>query len=1592
MKKITLIFLTLFFVLLSLQNTNAQTAGFNSTFAVLSINGSSNQYYDLQATTGNSDFNGLNLGSFNSSNSLLLKGAEHNVYKCGGCDLTSTRVYYRVYKTNSTPGSFSNLNIGYSSGGANGCGGEDQQWSNTGYSVDVLSGLTAGNYTFEVYSDASVTCLGGTIYAGNSGANYKATFNYCGSLSGALPVGEYSIPGCFPTVASAVTYLNSNGVTGTGTVQFNVAAGHTETAPTSGIILNGLGTSGSLATGTSTTQIVFKKSGLGANPIISAPQRLAGGLNDGIIKIIASDYVTFDGFKLVENPLNTITTTGATNTMTEVGIGIFLGSTTNGAQNNTIQNCTISLNENYQNSFGILSSSSSSSTNAAMVSLNTNGTNSYNKIYGNIISNVAYGIYVISEQATTILNETGWDIGGTSLATGNTITFGNPTASNINYTRFSAVGMAGIYFRNNAGVNVQFNTITSYPNSYTQNNVAGIFSNRTSTVNPNGITYTNQISNNIINLTNNGLLITSGIDFGYGNSTASLIGNNNNISIIGGASGASTGFYHGIKANYISNNVNFSNNTISINQSGSGTFSGTVYFINADGNTNDLVIENNNLFTTGSHLKTTGQFFGISHDALTNNSLSIGSTIGTGNIINISRSGIGTFNVHGVFVGTFATGVPNGYTINFNSITISNPNGTAGTFGINDTSGNSSANKFYNNNVINLLGSTGVTMGEFLTFGNINTSNNTISLNSAANTTNGIEFSSNGSITSGFADNNIIEINTSGLSPIARGINTSATSVTNGYTITNNNINGISTSTTTGNPIIMGIRVGEGTNSIVSGNTIKNLSAASTSGNATVNGIAITSGTNAKIFRNNINSISNLSSGAVSTLSGIAISSFTPVGSTDIYNNLISGFNAPSIATSYGIVGIACNTPFSSYKVYYNTIKLGTAASPLSGGTNFGAIGVGVTGNSASTILDLRNNIINMNIIPSGDGFASCVGFSSGTANTTPFGFASTSNSNIYSINEGINNYLFAQGSSTTSPIVNGFALSGLTPNTTNNINNDVNFNATCGIYKSFMGGTRESATYNENNLVATSPSGAFVPSGNSFAENNAETVASITTDFNSVNRTPTNDRGAIQFEGTALTFTNPNTIPTFDAVAPICSGTPLADLPITSTNGVTGTWSPSMNNNVTTTYTFTPTVGQCASIVTLTIEVIPSIFNTTTITACNSYTWSVNGTTYTSSGTYTNVNGCTTDTLQLTIQPLLTFYQDADADGYGNPEVIVVDCIAPIGYVLIGTDCNDTNSNINPGAIDICYDGIDNDCNGIIDNVGQPGGCIPIITVLQPTSCGITYNNISQSFYATTIPGAQGYSFRVKNMSTNAVQLFQRSVNNLSLAQIPGATYGTDYQIEVGVKYNNVWQPFYGTPCIISIASPQATIGTYCGTTLTSMNQWIYANYVARITLYRFRVTNTVTNQVEFVTSSLNRFNMTQIPNRTFNTVYLVEVSLRNTDGTFLPYGTGCTITTPSLSPSRIVETESISKLNTIFRAVAYPNPFVDDFKLNIETTSSEAIEIKIYDMLGKIIENKTIISSEIDYEIGRNLSSGVYNIILIQGENTQTVRVIKR
>jgi hypothetical protein len=156
---------------------------------------------------------------------------------------------------------------------------------------------------------------------------------------------------------------------------------------------------------------------------------------------------------------------------------------------------------------------------------------------------------------------------------------------------------------------------------------------------------------------------------------------------------------------------------------------------------------------------------------------------------------------------------------------------------------------------------------------------------------------------------------------------------------------------------------------------------------------------------------------------------------------------------------------------------------------------------------------------------------------------------------------------------------------------------------------------------------------------------------------------------------------------------------------GLTYLWSPggATTSSVTVTasgsYTVTVTgSGGSTTSTAIMVTVNPLTTNgsvTASVCAGDSYTWPLpNGTglTYTTAQTnLTNVVGCNTATLHLTINTSYTYYVDADNDGYGSTTTAsLCSATAPTGYAVNDTDCNDADPTKN--ATFSFYDDVDGD------------------------------------------------------------------------------------------------------------------------------------------------------------------------------------------------------------------------------------------------------------------------------------------------------------
>ncbi len=87
------------------------------------------------------------------------------------------------------------------------------------------------------------------------------------------------------------------------------------------------------------------------------------------------------------------------------------------------------------------------------------------------------------------------------------------------------------------------------------------------------------------------------------------------------------------------------------------------------------------------------------------------------------------------------------------------------------------------------------------------------------------------------------------------------------------------------------------------------------------------------------------------------------------------------------------------------------------------------------------------------------------------------------------------------------------------------------------------------------------------------------------------------------------------------------------------------------------------------------------------------------------------------------TWYRDADGDGHGDPKSKMQACIAPSGYVASSDDCNDASNAAFPGGTEVC-DGVDNDCNGRVDDLVKVQAfslaytSVPPCNIADPASC----------------------------------------------------------------------------------------------------------------------------------------------------------------------------------------------------------------------------------------------------------------------------------
>ncbi len=848
--------------------------------------------------------------------------------------------------------------------------------------------------------------------------------------------------------------------------------------------------------------------------------------------------------------LDTSTTTGTSSTVGNEW-GFMLGKRTttapyDGCQNVTINNCTISLNPYQSTSTGIYSAHANpSSTSISTSSYNATSANSFNTFTGNTISNVSRGIYLLGSSSSVTYYDKNNKIGGTTAATGNTVTVGGTTNTNTLYgfyvqydsvitvqnnKFYVATGNAnstkyGFYASTGRGTLNVLNNLFNLACSNTTSSIYAMYNSGHNDATGDRSWIGNEVTGNITTLTSGSMYAI--YDYSIPVSTLTMDNNYVHDMDLGTGSGSVYVFYAG--ANTIAKKIQTSGNRINhMKKLGTLTYFYAMYNgyqYNAQPGS-VAIIENNkirNIQTSANYLYLNYNYGNTSYSTNTPprlthrfnlyDSLDCSTAPSYNYFYNymmyyVGDSSVVSYDTMSNWIGSMSTsGYTYFYTYNYQY------------YGL-------KGSRFSNNYINNWIGnySYAYIYDYYVQFADSNNFNN-ISL--------GVNGSPNNYVynylgmygTNGFCRYNKLynfSVNSSG------GIYNGLGYYGSNYQVHNNSVRRMSVQNGSNQNYIGYYCTGAN----VHDNRIDSLIA---TGSGSLYGYySYVYGANDTSYNNVVSRLMSVGTGTGNSLYGYYLGHSASGYAHYFYNNEIANIEVPSAYNSSSIYGIYTGGT-GDYKLYNNTVRISPTSSPS--GASYGATGIYYS--SSSGTLDLRNNIINVNVTPGTSGTVAALRRSSGTTGTPPTNFLGSSNSNIYYAPNTTNSWLYAEGTSATA--VNTY-----------NLTNDPAFNTTCGLFKSWIG--HDAASFTENNLVSsgTVPN-AYVPSGVSFAESNAAPTVAPTVSFDLANVTRSNpaDCGALQFNGTMIDQAAPQIGYTPLPAITYCLSTPTIVATITDQTGV---------------------------------------------------------------------------------------------------------------------------------------------------------------------------------------------------------------------------------------------------------------------------------------------------------------------------------------------------------------------------------------------------------------------------------------------------------
>lgn len=230
--------------------------------------------------------------------------------------------------------------------------------------------------------------------------------------------------------------------------------------------------------------------------------------------------------------------------------------------------------------------------------------------------------------------------------------------------------------------------------------------------------------------------------------------------------------------------------------------------------------------------------------------------------------------------------------------------------------------------------------------------------------------------------------------------------------------------------------------------------------------------------------------------------------------------------------------------------------------------------------------------------------------------------------------------------------------------------------------------------------------------------------------------------------------------------------------------------------------------------------------------------------------------------------------------------------------------------------------------------------TQLSATQCGATLADMTGSFVAVPVTGAQDYEWEFTNAALGYSTITRRGTSSqlIPRTSIPGLQYGTTYNVRIRVKVAGVWGAF-STMCTITISPAlplTQMVSSQCGQTIADLNGTFNCNPVTSAQDYEWEFTNASLGYSFTITrgSSSQFITKTNIVGLQFNQSYNVRIRAK-IDGNWANFGPVCVITMGPSPATQLIASQCNQSMNLSGNLTCTAVTGATDYEWNISNAS---------------------------------------------------------